>query len=69
MTMTNHTISLPEDMNTKIESDLSYGDSKSAWIRQGIRYRFIVDEMVSEELDDDERVALVEDALAAHLDE
>ena len=33
------TVSLPEETNEAIEERLSYGDSKSGWIREAIRQR------------------------------
>jgi Arc/MetJ-type ribon-helix-helix transcriptional regulator len=60
------TISIPEEMNERIESDLSYGDSRSEWIRQAVRYRFVADDVLGEELDDEEKLDRVRAALADH---
>ena len=66
--MAKSTIALPDEMNERIESDLAYGDSKSEWIRQGIKYRFLVDEILDEDLDDDEKLEAVEEALREYVD-
>ena len=50
------TISIPDEMNDRIESDLSYGDSRSEWVRQAIQYRFLVDEGLEDELTDEEKL-------------
>jgi metal-responsive CopG/Arc/MetJ family transcriptional regulator len=33
------TISIPDDLADEVDSQLSYGDSRSAWIEQAIRER------------------------------
>ena len=55
-------------MNERIEADLDYGDSKSGWIRQGIRYRLLVDDALDDDLDDDEKAEAVENALRQYVD-
>ena len=66
--MAKSTIALPDEMNDRIESDLAYGDSKSEWIRQGIRYRFLVDEILDEDLEDEKKLQAVEEALRDYVE-
>lgn len=46
--MAKTTIALSDEMNGEVESKLSYGDSKSAWVRQAIRYRIAIDPILNE---------------------
>lgn len=60
------TISMPDELEEKIEGRLTYGDSKSGWIREAVKYRFAVDDILDEERPDlstDERIELVEEAV------
>lgn len=42
------TVSMPDELEREIESQLSYGDSKSEWIRQAIKIRQDVDPILDE---------------------
>lgn len=71
-TMAKATISLPDELNDEIEMDLSYGDSKSEWIRQAIRFRQQVDPLLDELLDSgdkEKRVKFVEQAVREKVEE
>jgi metal-responsive CopG/Arc/MetJ family transcriptional regulator len=60
------TISMPDDLEEKIEGRLTYGDSKSGWIREAVQYRFAVDDILDEERPDmgsQERIELVQEAV------
>lgn len=46
--MARTTVSLPDELEREIESQLSYGDSKSEWIRQAIKIRQDVDPVLDE---------------------
>jgi len=64
-------ISLPDDMKERINSDLSYGDSRSEWIRHAIRLRFQVDPMLDELFEPDQtekRLQFVEAAVRQEVD-
>lgn len=38
------TVPIPEEMNSAIEGQLEYGDSKAGWIREAIRQRLEAEE-------------------------
>lgn len=64
--MARTTLSLPDEMEQEIESELSYGDSKSEWIRHAIRLRQQVDPQLDELYEtyqNEERVEFVEAAV------
>lgn len=46
--MATPTVSMPDELEREIESHLSYGDSKSEWIRHAIALRMDVDPMLDE---------------------
>ena len=70
--MARSTISIPDDLNDQIEGDLTYGDSKSEWIRKGIELRFAVQPHLNElyDLDDwDRKIEFVEAAVKRAVEE
>jgi metal-responsive CopG/Arc/MetJ family transcriptional regulator len=48
MNMARTTLSLPDELNQQVEMELSYGDSKSEWVRQAIKLRMDVDPILDE---------------------
>jgi metal-responsive CopG/Arc/MetJ family transcriptional regulator len=46
--MARTSISLPDELEREVESKLSYGDSKSEWIRHAIKLRMDVDPILDE---------------------
>ncbi|TVT88750.1 hypothetical protein [Haloferax volcanii] len=69
--MARTSLSLPDELNQEIENELSYGDSKSEWIRHAIRMRQHVDPILDEVYESyqrDERLDLVEAAVRKEVD-
>jgi len=69
--MANTSVNLPDEMDERIESDLSWGDSKSEWIRNSIRIRLDVDDLLQQHdvsMTDDEKVDFVESAVRDKLE-
>jgi len=70
--MARTTLSLPDELNEEIENDLSYGDSKSQWVRHAIKMRQHVDPMLDELYEShqrEERLQFVEKAVREKVDE
>lgn len=70
-TMAKTGISLPDEMEERINSQLSYGDNRSAWIRYAIRLRFHTDPMLDELFEPDQtekRLQFVEAAVRQEVD-
>jgi Arc/MetJ-type ribon-helix-helix transcriptional regulator len=70
--MARATINLPDELDEEIESELSYGDSKSEWIRQAIKMRQHVDPILDELYEShqrEERLLFVEKAVGEKTDE
>ena len=42
------TVNMPDELEDRIESELSYGNSKSEWVRQTIRFRMHVGPILDE---------------------
>ena len=62
---------LDDELEEQIESELSYGDSKSEWIRHAIKVRQHVDPILDEVYESyqrDERLRLVEAAVRKEVD-
>jgi len=69
--MAKPSINLPDELNEQIEVQLSYGDSKSAWIRHAIQYRMHLDPMLDELFEPDQtekRLQFVEAAVRQEVD-
>jgi Arc/MetJ-type ribon-helix-helix transcriptional regulator len=70
--MAKPTVNMPDELEREIESELSYGDSKSEWIRHAIQLRQQVDPIldeVRESYQTDERLEIVECAVREKVDE
>ncbi|QKY16392.1 hypothetical protein [Halorubrum sp. CBA1229] len=62
---------LDDELEAQIESELSYGDSKSEWIRHAIKMRQQVDPILDEAYESyqrEERLELVEAAVRKEVD-
>lgn len=62
---------LDDELEAQIESELSYGDSKSEWIRHAIKMRQHVDPILDEVYESyqrEERLELVEAAVRKEVD-
>ncbi|TKX79537.1 hypothetical protein EXE53_15340 [Halorubrum sp. SD626R] len=62
---------LDDELEDQIESELSYGDSKSEWIRHAIKMRQHVDPILDEAYESyqrEERLELVEAAVRKEVD-
>lgn len=69
--MATPTVSMPDELERQIESELSYGDSKSEWIRHAIKMRVQVDPILDEVYESyqrEERLELVEAAVRKEVD-
>jgi metal-responsive CopG/Arc/MetJ family transcriptional regulator len=69
--MARTTLSLPDELDERIEMDLSYGDSKSEWLRHAIKMRMQVDPIldeIHESYQREERIELVEAAVRKEVD-
>ncbi|WP_058365222.1 hypothetical protein [Haloparvum sedimenti] len=69
--MARATIHLADELDQEIESELSYGDSKSEWIRHAIQMRQHVDPILDEVYESyqrEERLELVEAAVRKEVD-
>ncbi len=67
--MVRTTINMDESLDREVENRLSYGDSKSQWIRNSIKLRLEVDsqfEEIPSEEEYDERIAEVLDSLSSN---
>lgn len=64
--MAKPTINIPEEMNDRIESDLSYGDSKSEWIRNSIEFKILVDDLLGESYSHEEKLDLLKNAINSY---
>jgi len=70
--MARTTVSLPDELEEQIEMQLSYGDSKSEWVRHSIQMRMHVDPILDELYEShqrDKRLQLVEKAVREKVDE
>jgi len=70
--MARATINLSDELDHEIENDLSYGDSKSEWIRHAIELRQHTDPILDELYESyqtDERLEIVEAAVREKVDE
>lgn len=70
--MARATINLDDELNEQIENQLSYGDSKSEWVRHAIKMRQHVDPIldeVYESYQNEERMEFVEKAVREKVDE
>ena len=56
---------IPDDLLDKVNEELSYGDSRSEWVREAIRMKltFLEEIETSENLTPEERVEIVREAL------
>lgn len=64
--MAKPSISMPDELEERVESRLSYGDSKSEWIRHAMQLRFQVDPVLDrlyESNQNEERMKFVERAV------
>jgi metal-responsive CopG/Arc/MetJ family transcriptional regulator len=64
-------INIEDEMLAMVDSELSYGDSRSEWIRHAIRMRLQVDPIldeVYESYQNEERIELVEAAVKKEVD-
>jgi metal-responsive CopG/Arc/MetJ family transcriptional regulator len=64
--MARPSISMPDELERRVESQLSYGDSKSEWIRHAMQLRFQVDPVLDRLYDshqNEERMEFVERAV------
>ena len=64
--MAKPSISMPDELEERVESRLSYGDSKSEWIRHAMQLRFQVDPVLDrlyESNQNEERMEFVERAV------
>lgn len=52
--MANPTVNMPDELEREVESRLSYGDSKSGWMRDAIRLRLEVDPLLDDRFGDHE---------------
>lgn len=69
--MARPTVSMPDELEDQIEMQLSYGDSKSEWIRHAIELRMHVDPILDEVYESyqrEERLDLVEAAVRKEVD-
>jgi metal-responsive CopG/Arc/MetJ family transcriptional regulator len=69
--MAKPTVNMPDELERQIESELSYGDSKSEWIRHAIALRMDVDPILDEMYEPyqyDERQELIEAAVRKEVD-
>jgi len=69
--MATPTVSMPDELERQVESQLSYGDSKSEWIRHAIKMRMQVDPILDEMYESyqrEERLELVEAAVRKEVD-
>lgn len=69
--MARATINLDDELNEQIENQLSYGDSKSEWMRHAIQMRMHVDPILDELYESyqrEERLELVEKAVREKVD-
>jgi len=69
--MSRTTVSVPEDMSQNIEKELSYGDSKSGWVREAVELRWAVDPLLDDRFGDHEpeaRREFVKEAVQEKLD-
>jgi len=70
--MAKPSISMPDELEEQIEMQLSYGDSKSEWIRHAIQLRMHTDPILDELYEShqrEERLQLVEKAVREKVDE
>lgn len=70
--MAKPTVNMPDELEEQIEMQLSYGDSKSEWIRHAIQMRMHVDPILDELYDsyqNEERLEFVEAAVREKADE
>lgn len=70
--MAKTSIRLPDELNEEIEMELSYGDSKSEWIRQAILLRQHVDPILDDIFEPhqrEERLDFVQGAVREKVDE
>lgn len=70
--MARPTVSMPDELEEQIEMQLSYGDSKSEWIRHAIQLRMHVDPILDElyeSYQNEERVEFVEKAVREKVNE
>lgn len=70
--MARPTISMPDELEEQIEMQLSYGDSKSEWIRHAIELRMHLDPILDEMYESyqrEERLELAEKAIREKVDE
>lgn len=71
MNMAKATIYLDDELEQQVESELSYGDSKSEWIRHAIMLRRHIDPILDEVYESyqrEERLELVEAAVRKEVD-
>lgn len=64
--MARPTISMPDELEERVEMQLSYGDSKSEWIRHATKLRLQIDPILDdlyEPHQSEERVQFVENAV------
>jgi len=69
--MAKATISMPDELDREIESELTYGDSKSEWVRHAIKIRQHVDPILDECYESyqrDKRLELIEAAVRNEVD-
>jgi metal-responsive CopG/Arc/MetJ family transcriptional regulator len=69
--MAQPSVNIEDEMLERIDSELSYGDSRSEWIRQAIKLRIHVDPILDEVYESyqrEERLELVEAAVRKEVD-
>jgi len=69
--MAKPTVNMPDELETEVETQLSYGDSKSGWIRDAITLRLEVDPLLDDRFGDheaDARREFVKEAVEEKLD-
>lgn len=70
--MAKPTVNMPDELEEQIEMQLSYGDSKSEWVRHSIKMRMHVDPILDELYEShqrEKRLHLVEKAVREKVDE
>jgi len=69
--MDQYTFTAPDELMEKIAGRLSYGDSRSGWVRQAIKLRLEVDPLLDDRFGDHEpevRREFVKEAVQEKLD-
>jgi len=67
--MAKPTFSMSEELIEEINSQLSYGDNRSAWVRDAIRLKLAIMEEIDEDLTEEERREFVVEAVRDAMDD